>query len=70
MQLQLYRYDGQEVRVVGTPEAPEWVARDVGDVLGIADLHTTLADFPDDEKGRHTVPTLDGANRSVSRGHG
>ena len=66
MQLQHYCYDGQEVRVVGTPERPEWVAKDVGDILGIVDLHTTLADIPDDEKGRHTVPTPGGPQEMVT----
>ena len=60
MQLQLYRHDGQEVRVVGTPEKPEWVARDVGAALGIVNVRTTLADFPDDEKGVHRMHTPGG----------
>ena len=31
------------------------MANDVGDILGIAHVDTTLAEFPADEKGTHVV---------------
>ena len=66
MQLQLYRYDGQEVRVVGTPDNPMWVARDVAEILGIDNIRQNLAEFPDDEKGVCTIDTLGGPQEVVT----
>ena len=45
----------QEIRVVGTLHRPEWVAKDVCEVLGIGEHRSVLRDFDDDEKGVHTV---------------
>lgn len=53
-------FEGRAVRVVGTPEAPEWVAQDVAEVLDLGNVHSSLALLPDDEKGLHTVETLGG----------
>ena len=33
--VQLFDFEGYEVRIVGTSENPEWIARDVAEVLGI-----------------------------------
>lgn len=43
-----------KVRVVGSPEAPEWVAADVCAVLGLTNVSQALARFADDEKGSIT----------------
>jgi len=34
-ELSIFDFEGQEIRVCGSPEQPEWVAADVGAVLGI-----------------------------------
>jgi prophage antirepressor-like protein len=49
-----------KVRVVGSPESPEWVAADVCAVLGIRDTSMALRDFGDDEKGTSSVGTPGG----------
>jgi prophage antirepressor-like protein len=41
----------QQVRMVGTPDRPEWVAADVCKVLGIANVSYALREFDDTEKG-------------------
>jgi prophage antirepressor-like protein len=33
--IQLFRFEGQEVRFVGTADKPEWIAQDVTNVLGL-----------------------------------
>ena len=45
----------QQIRVVGTLESPEWVAKDVCDVLGIGNPSKALLDFDEDEKGTITI---------------
>ena len=45
----------QQIRVFGTPERPEWVAKDVCDVLGIGNPSKALLDFDEDEKGALTT---------------
>lgn len=44
-------FEGKTVRMVGTPERPEWVARDVCEALGIGKYRDALARIPSDEKG-------------------
>jgi prophage antirepressor-like protein len=63
--IQTFRFEEHEVRVVGTPEAPLFVAADVGECLGIAKVRNTLDAFPDDEKGAHTVGTPGGAQQML-----
>jgi prophage antirepressor-like protein len=48
------------VRVLGSPEAPSWVAADVCAVLGLTDTSKTVENFADDEKGTSTVRTPGG----------
>jgi len=45
-----------QIRVVGTPENPEWVASDVCEVLGVGNPRQVLSRFDDDEKGVTTSP--------------
>lgn len=49
--LQNFFFEGQEVRFVGTPNNPEWVAVDVCKVLDIANHRDALSDFDEDERG-------------------
>jgi len=48
--------------MVGSPERPEWVAKDVCRVLGLHNARTTLAAVvPDSEKGVHVVDISGGS---------
>ena len=40
--LQVFKFEGYEVRVVGTPDAPEWIAADICAVLGIKNISQAL----------------------------
>jgi len=44
-------FDGKEIRVVGDPENPEWIAADVCRVLGIKSAGNAVRNFDDDERG-------------------
>ena len=59
--LQLLQYNDKPVRV-GFDEShkPLWIAADVGEILGIANVRQNLAGFPEDEKGVCTVYTPGG----------
>ena len=60
-ELQVFNFDGQyEVRVIEQAGEPWFVAKDVCDVLGMADTHTAVRALDDDEKGRQKLPTLGG----------
>ena len=56
-------FEGREVRFVGSPDKPEWVASDVCAILEISKTDRALAGFDDDEKGAHTVSTPGGPQR-------
>ena len=56
----------QPIRVVGTAERPEWVAKDVCDVLGIANVGDTLNRFDDDERGVATIYTPGGRQEMLT----
>lgn len=54
-------FDGHRVRMVGTAERPEWVARDVCRVLAIHNSRDALRDIvPEAEKGVARTDTLGG----------
>ena len=48
-------FEGHKVRMVGTAETPEWVARDVCAVLGIRNASGALSVIPWQEKGKLTT---------------
>lgn len=50
----------QSVRSVTVNDAPWWVARDVADILGLSNMHSSLALLDEDEKGVHSVETPGG----------
>ena len=56
----IFEFEGRQIRFVGSPESPEWVAADVGDALEIRNVSQNLQSFDDDEKGICTVYTLGG----------
>lgn len=64
--LSVFEWEGKVVRMVGTADAPEWVAADVCDVLGIRDASMAIAKFPDNSKGTTTVGTLGGTQKLLT----
>lgn len=59
-------YEGQSVRVVGTPERPEWVAADVCAILEIASPASSMRGFPESAKGMHTMQTPGGPQQMLT----
>lgn len=61
-------YEGRTVRIVGTPEDPQWVARDVAEILDIGQstLVERLAKMPADWKGIGLTDTLGGQQQMVT----
>jgi prophage antirepressor-like protein len=60
-----YQFDGKTVRTVIIAGEPWFVARDVGGAMSIADVHKTILDFPESEKGRYSIPTLGGTQETT-----
>ncbi len=58
-------YEGHKVRMVGTPEAPQWVAKDACRVLGLT-THNAGQGIPDEEKGHCNVVTPGGPQEFVT----
>ena len=58
--LETLSFEDREVRMLLRDGNPWWVAKDVCEVLEIAESHRSLAALDDDEKGRHTVTTPGG----------
>lgn len=50
----------QQIRLVGTSEQPEWVAKDLCDLLGLDKPSNSLRDFDENEKGVCTIHTPGG----------
>lgn len=57
---QIFDFEGVEVRVVGTIDAPEWVAQDICACLGLADTSKAVETLEPDEKDTKNVRTLGG----------
>jgi BRO family, N-terminal domain len=62
----VFGFENQQVRFVGTPEYPEWVAQDVGIALDIQNIRQLLTKFDDDEKGVCTIYTPGGAQEMLT----
>lgn len=61
-----FQFEEYEVRFVGTPDEPEWVAKDVCDVLGIKNPSDTLLEFDEDEKGIAEIDTPGGRQKLLT----
>lgn len=67
-ELSIFNFEGQEIRVYGSAEQPEWVANDVGTVLGLSP-HTVrrrLSTMPKSWKGDHSMITLGGPQQVLT----
>ncbi len=56
----LFQFEEHGVRFVGTPMQPEWIAKDVCNVLGLANTSQAMSRLPDLEKGIYISDTLGG----------
>jgi prophage antirepressor-like protein len=59
-------FDGQTVRMVGSPDAPEWVAADVCNVLEIVGVGRACARIPTAEKGVRLTQTPGGPQQMAT----
>ena len=64
-ELALQLFEGAEVRVYGTPQAPLFVADDVGTLLGFANIRTTIKDYDNTMRTTGTVDTAGGPQRAT-----
>ncbi|GFE72076.1 Bro-N domain-containing protein [Chroococcus sp. FPU101] len=62
----VFGFENQEVRFVGTPDKPEWIAQDVGIALEIQNVRQLLAKFDEDEKGVCTIYTPGGEQEMLT----
>jgi len=59
-ELQIFKYEENEIRIVQRDGQPWWVLKDVCAVLGIGNTADTASRLDDDEKGIGTIDTLGG----------
>jgi len=62
-QLQVFNYEGKEVRTVRRDGEPWWVAKDVCDVFGESNRNRAMQALDDDEKGYTQMDTPGGVQR-------
>ncbi len=62
----VFDFENRDVRFVGTPARPEWVAQDVGIALEIQNVRQLLTKFDDDEKGVCTIYTPGGEQEMLT----
>ncbi|PSF35974.1 hypothetical protein C7H19_14600 [Aphanothece hegewaldii CCALA 016] len=65
-ELIVFGFENQEVRFVGTPDKPEWIAQDVGIALELQNVRQLLTKFDDDEKGVCTIYTPGGEQEMLT----
>lgn len=63
--LQIFTYNGNEVRTIQKDGEPWWVLKDVCEVLGISKYRDTVARLEDDEREPIRVDTLGGAQEML-----
>ena len=64
-QLQVFGFNGSDVRTVLINDEPWWIAKDVCDILGLSDVSMSVARLDDDEKLTQTL-FVSGQNRNVN----
>jgi prophage antirepressor-like protein len=67
-ELSIFDFEGQEIKVFGSTEHPEWVAADVGAILGLKP-HTVrrrLSNMPNEWKGDHAMITPGGSQQVLT----
>jgi prophage antirepressor-like protein len=67
-ELSVFDFEGQEVKVIGSINTPEWIVADVGAVLGIeqSTLSRRVAKMPENWKGMYSIHTLGGLQQMVT----
>jgi prophage antirepressor-like protein len=60
MTVEQYQFGDREIRVIDLDGEPWWVAADVGAVLDLSNLRSSLALLDEDEKGVHSMDTPGG----------
>ena len=60
-ELQVFSYEGNEIRTVQRGDGTWWVLKDVCEVLDLTSPHKVAERLDDDEKGRSLIPTLGGS---------
>ena len=58
--IEIFKFENQQVRFVGTAARPEWIAVDLCKIFEIKNTSDTLAEFEEDEKGVATIYTPGG----------
>jgi len=61
-----FNFENHTIRTVMVENDPWFVASDVGAALELRTIRSTLRDFPENEKGVHTVHTLGGKQSLLS----
>jgi len=64
--LAIFEFEGSEVRFVGTPDQPEWVAQDVCNVLDLGAASNSLRNFSPDEKDVCNLHTPGGEQQALT----
>ena len=62
---EIFKFENQQVRFVGTADDPWWVAKDICDVLDIAKPENVYSRLDEDEKDTRIVGTLGGNQEMI-----
>lgn len=67
-ELSIFDFEGQEIKVIGSTDTPEWIAADVGAVLGISQstLSERVSKMPETWKGMYSIHTLGGQQQMLT----
>jgi len=57
--------DGVAINIQGTAEDPLFQANQIGELLGISEIRSTMRDFDEDEKGVHTAHSRGGSQTTL-----
>jgi prophage antirepressor-like protein len=58
-------FEQNNITIYGTFDKPLFKAKDIGDLLGISDINSTIRDFTNKQKGMHNMHTLGGKQETT-----
>ena len=65
MELIPFTYENTTIRIVEIDSQPWFVAKDVCGILGLGNMHSSLAALDEDERGLHTMENSSGTREVV-----
>ena len=64
--IEIYNFENENIRVVGTPENPFFVVKDICNILELSNVTNTMRNIPDKWKSSEIIKSTSGEQLSIT----